>query len=203
MIRLNPRLLLLIGCVLLVLHGAHGWWVQRPLAQPPGVLAADPPRQTPVDEPNDWRREDYLIRPLARYEVEARIVGRENYRFDATADLSPVDLALGWGRLSDSAVLDQLELRQSSRWLTWRYDYPPPVPPDEIQRNLANVHVIPADGRVERTLGRLRPGQVVALSGYLVEVRGAGRGAWVSSLSREDTGKGACEIMWVEDIRVL
>jgi hypothetical protein len=63
--------------------------------------------------------------------------------------------------------------------------------------------VIPADERVERTLGRLRPGQVVALSGYLIEVRGEGRGAWVSSLSREDTGKGACEIMWVEDIRVL
>ncbi len=203
MIRLDPRLLLLIGCGLLVLYGAHGWWVQRPLSQPPGVLVADPPRQAPVDEPSDWQRESYLIRPLARYEVEARIVGRENYRFDATADLSPMDLALGWGRLSDSAVLDRLELRQSSRWLSWRYDYPPPVPPDEIQRSLANVHVIPADERVERILGRLRPGQVVALSGYLVEVRGAGRGAWVSSLSREDTGKGACEIMWVEDIRVL
>lgn len=202
MITVNTRKLFWVGFFLLILYGAYGWWRERPVEQPPGVLVAESPRQTPVANPRPWKRADYTVRPLARYELAARIVGKESYRFDATADISPMDLALGWGRLSDSAVLDRLELRQSSRWLTWRYDRPP-IPPAEIQRSLANVHVIPADTHVTQTLERLRPGQVVELHGYLVEVRGPGGGAWVSSLSREDDGKGACEIMWVERVDLL
>jgi hypothetical protein len=67
----------------------------------------------------------------------------------------------------------------------------------------ANTHVIPADAVVRRELARLRVGQVVHLTGMLVDgVRDDG--AWVhTSLTRTDTGPGACEIMLVEDVEVL
>jgi hypothetical protein len=156
-----------------------------------------------LQQAQPWTHKDYLIKPLAQYQLQARVLGRETYRFDATADLSPLDLALGWGPLSDSAVLEQIEFSQSSRWLSWRFEMPP-VPPAEIARNVANVHVIPANPRIERLLDKVRPGQIAELSGYLVEVRRDGVGSpWASSLSRDDTGKGACEIMWVEHLRLL
>jgi hypothetical protein len=62
------------------------------------------------------------------------------------------------------------------------------------------MHLIPATPAVEKRLKSLRPGQVVALKGYLVEVTGDGGFTWRSSLTREDTGAGACELIWVEEL---
>jgi hypothetical protein len=54
---------------------------------------------------------------------------------------------------------------------------------------------------VEKQLARLRAGQVVTLHGYLVDVAMHG-GVWRTSMTRTDTGAGACEIMWIEAIEV-
>jgi hypothetical protein len=56
---------------------------------------------------------------------------------------------------------------------------------------------------IARELSRLRPGQVVALSGELVDgVRDDGR--WIkTSLVRDDTGAGACEVLLVNDVALL
>jgi len=203
MIRIDPRKLAWVALSLAMIYGALDWWLHRPMHQPPGVLVAESPQQTKLKAPQAWRHKGYSIKPLAQYQLQARVLGRETYHFDATSDLSPLDLALGWGPLSDSAVLDQIEFSQSSRWLSWRSEAWP-LPPDEIGRNVANVHAIPASPYIARQLKKLRPGQITELAGYLVEVRPeSGGSAWASSLSREDSGKGACEIMWVERLRIL
>ena len=45
----------------------------------------------------------------------------------------------------------------------------------------------------------LRQGELVHLEGELVEATGPELGTWRSSLSRTDTGNGACELMLVKD----
>jgi hypothetical protein len=56
---------------------------------------------------------------------------------------------------------------------------------------------------IARQLSRLRPGQVVTLSGELVDaVRDDG--AWIkTSLVRNDTGPGACEVLLVDEVTTL
>jgi hypothetical protein len=78
-----------------------------------------------------------------------------------------------------------------------------PIPRHDIEANSANMHMIPADTIVEDTLKGVRVGQVVRISGYLVEVAGADGWRWRSSLTRDDTGNGACELVWVESVQVL
>ena len=104
--------------------------------------------------------------------------------------------------MSDGAVLGRIDISQSGRFYYWRYDGAPPIPRREIERSSANMHLIPATRAIERRLKHLRPGNVVALKGYLVDVRGEGGFRWTSSLTREDTGNGACELIWVEDLEV-
>jgi hypothetical protein len=60
--------------------------------------------------------------------------------------------------------------------------------------------VIPSDAAVGRQLERLRVGQVVHLTGFLVNaVRDDG--AYINtSLTRSDTGPGACEVLLVEQV---
>ena len=47
-----------------------------------------------------------------------------------------------------------------------------------------------------------RKGQVVALEGYLVKVISKDGWWWKSSLTRNDTGNGACEVIWVEEVEI-
>ena len=141
-----------------------------------------------------------MLTPRARYDINARILGREDYRFDAMSDLVPEDLALGWGPMSDNRVLQSFDISQSARFYSWRPKAALPIPRQEVITNSANTHVIPADPAVASQLTRLRKGQVVHLTGLLVDgVRDDGR--WIrTSLTRSDTGAGACEVMLVEQV---
>jgi hypothetical protein len=48
----------------------------------------------------------------------------------------------------------------------------------------------------------VRVGQVVKIIGKLVEVQASDGWRWRSSLTRKDTGNGACELIYVEAISV-
>ncbi|MBA2432564.1 MAG: hypothetical protein H0V56_10700, partial [Chthoniobacterales bacterium] len=116
---------------------------------------------------------------------------------------SPTDLALGWGSMSDSQVLEQLKISQSSRFYWYRFQLPPPIPQEEIARQSTNVHIIPADRAIARQCRSLRTGELIRLEGQLVEASGPEIGTWRSSLSRNDTGKGACELLLVERVEKI
>ena len=90
---------------------------------------------------------------------------------------------------------------QATRYYFWR-TASFPIPRGEIEASSANMHMIPAGAAVERRLKAVRTGQVVSLSGYLVEVRARDGWGWRSSLTRTDTGNAACELVWVERIEI-
>lgn len=102
--------------------------------------------------------------------------------------------------MSDPAVLDRLDIHQGGRWYFWRYEGAPPLPVDEITRSSANVHLIPADRAVARALRGANAGQRITLRGYLVELRAADGWHWKSSLRRDDSGDGSCELMYVQAV---
>lgn len=173
-----------------------------PIRYGAGAVAAQPPLQSDVDGAPGFDHRGYRVTPLARFDLHGRVLGRENYRFDREADLAPVDLALGWGPMSDEQVLDHIEISQGGRWYHWRASALP-VARHEIQQNSANMHLIPKDEAVADVLDDVRPGHVVRLRGYLVEVRAPDGWRWRSSLSRKDNGARACELVFVERLSIV
>jgi len=148
------------------------------------------------------RHGHWTLTPRASYDVTARILSREDYRFDAMADLVPEDLALGWGPMSDNRILASFDISQGARFYTWRLRGELPIPREDVIEHSANTHVIPSDSVIRRELARLRVGQVVRLTGTLVDgVRDDGASIR-TSLTRTDTGAGACEIMLVEHVEI-
>lgn len=200
----RPRLLLIVATCL-----ALSWWLAHPRVDlpkpavatstcplPPRVGRSEPPLQTSV--PPGLRlptQGTATLTPLAGFSVAARVLGREDYRFGHEANFSPTDLALGWGRMSEDAVLDRLEIRQGGRWYHYRWQPPPPIPPAEIANSSANMHIVPAAPEVREALARVRVGQRIRIDGWLVRIDD-GRWHWVSSLRRDDTGNGACELVY-------
>lgn len=143
------------------------------------------------------------LKPLAVFSIDARVLHRKSYRYDRGASLIPVDLALGWGPMSDQRVLDQLKITQSMRFYWYQYSSQPPIPVDQIVSHSTNLHVIPSTKAIAWRCKSLRSGQLVHLRGDLVEADGPAIGTWRSSLSRTDTGNGACELMWVKEVSIL
>jgi len=194
-----PRWLWLLALLVAL---AWYWHDSRPVTHPPGVLVAEAPLQEPLDAaPAALRKGDFTIKPLAKFALTARVLGRADYRWDALARLVPVDLALGWGRMSDSDVLDKVHVSQSGRFYLWQVRQFP-IPEREIVESSANMHLIAADDGIERAIKRTRVGDVVSFDGYLVEADWPNGARTVSSLTRSDTGAGACEVVWVENFTI-
>jgi hypothetical protein len=144
----------------------------------------------------------YTVTPVARYQIRAKVLSIARYQFGREADLSPVDLALGWGPMSDAATIEKLTFSQSSRWYFYSWANTPPISADLIPKTSANVHMIPANDDVKRNLLDVKKGSVIWLQGYLVNVTHADGWSWRTSLSRDDGGAGSCELMWVTEVQV-
>ena len=179
---------------------AGALYSQRDIPHAAGVLAAADPEQHAFDGAAIQRGE-FTLRPRAGFSATVRILRREDYSLGQFARLVPTDFAVGWGPMSDSAVLRDIEISQSNRFYYWRTNTWP-LSREQIERHSANWHVIPGSETVRSTLEHLRVGSVVELRGQLVDIEGR-EGGMSTSLSRRDTGPGACEILLASSARVL
>jgi hypothetical protein len=154
----------------------------------------------------------YTVRPLYQYRIQGLVVSRHDagvwwdvlHRKDWNDHLNVVDLCLIWG-----ANLRNDAYRAIRFWSevytcnagtdsaqTWaRFD----------ENALSNNHLLASDPRLVRVLRSVRPGDQVALRGYLAEYahdhgRPFRRG---TSTVRTDRGNGACETIWVTQAEVL
>jgi hypothetical protein len=198
---LSGRQLGLAAVLLLVLWGTYSGWHKRPLHVPPGVIAPTPPEQVDLDHGAQLQRGDVTLTTRAHVDLTARVLSRADYSWGAAGKLIPEDLALGWGRMSDSAVLADIAITQSDRFYYWRVQHFP-IPRREIETSSANMHMIPADPVVLHQLRHVRPGELVHIQGFLVDASRPDGWHWNTSLTREDTGAGACELVYVESLDI-
>jgi len=201
----------------LVLLGALLWWVAHmhsaPLAAAAGGAgAADACRVLQVPGPigeavqteqsaPPFRLGDATLTPLAAFSVGARILSREDYSFGRESNYSPTDLALGWGPMSAPGLADALHVSQGGRWYRYSWSGDAPIAPSEIALNSANMHMVPASAPVADAISSLHGGQLVRLDGWLIRIDADDGWHWQSSLSRSDTGSGACELLLVCAVR--
>jgi hypothetical protein len=194
----NP--LLVLGALALV----AGWQYisDRPLDWRPGTLVAEDPKQVDLEGAAPFDFKTVRITPRAGFDAEVRVLSHERYWLGALARVAPLDIAVGWGPMSDSAVLADLSISQSGRFYFWHYEEGPPIPREAIESHSANWHLVPANDRVWRSLRGLRTGSVVRLEGKLIDIETADHATIRTSLRRDDTGAGACEVIYVESVSV-
>jgi hypothetical protein len=195
-----------MGRTLLIIAAVVGmaviWRGDPGVRHEPGVLAPDEPVQTMLTTSDSWQRGAYQIEPLARYDITARVLSTRSYWMGRDSNVSPMDFAVAWGEMSDQALIDQFHFSHGSRHLYYRPRGAMPLPMEEVNSHVANMHLIPASDKVGQQFEEVSAGQVVSMGGYLVQVHGPNGFFWKSSLSRTDTGDGACELMWVEQLSV-
>ncbi|MEO6172082.1 MAG: hypothetical protein ABIP02_03100 [Arenimonas sp.] len=165
---------------------------------------SDQPLQTDVDNRiHPLHIADATFIPLAGYSLQARVLSRENYYVGNEAEFSPVDLALGWGSMAELGMADKLNISQSGRF--YRYSWGnegPPIPQNEIISHSANTHMVPANHSVANALDAISNEDIIELQGWLIRIERNDGWRWQSSLTRDDTGDGACELVYVCSVEI-
>ena len=76
---------------------AYLFWPEKVITFPGGVTAKEQPIQTKLSTNKTWQKGEFNIKALADYQIEARVLSRNDFSIGRESGLSPLDLALGWG----------------------------------------------------------------------------------------------------------
>lgn len=165
------------------------------------LLAA--PVQSSLRQTKLYSKAGHQIEAIANFKIQARVLSAAQYRQGREAQISPVDLALGWGKMASRDLLSKVDVSQADRFASMRYDPTSGIDVTDIVHHSSNMHMIPSSGAVQKTLKAVRKGQVVQIEGYLVNIRHEDGWRWLTSTSRTDMGDGACEIILVTSVKVV
>jgi hypothetical protein len=197
---MNIKFILILG---LIAFGIYFWYDGRPIThEGKGQVAPDQPVQTVTKSKVFGFGDGFTVLPLADFDITARVLSRKRYWFGTEAELAPVDLALGWGPMSDDAVISELKISQRNRWFYWKCRKFP-IPREEIEHNAANMHLVPENDDIESSIKSVKKGDIVQFKGHLVRINRGNDWHWQSSISRTDTGNGACEVVFVKEFEII
>ena len=146
-------------------------------------------------------RRSFRLVPRASYDVAARVASTERYRWGAAGSLIPWDFVLTWGAATREPAWSHVSYVQTGRFYNWS-THDASLDGGYLSSHTANTHLIPAGGRIGFALAHVRRGDVVRLEGDLVDVDGPDGFVWKTSLSRTDTGPGACETLYVRAVTI-
>ncbi len=172
---------------------------------PPGQIAPEEPYQEKIYDSSPVVYGDFIMTPVSRFSFTARVLSTKKYLSGKEAEVSPWDLAVGWGIMSDSSILNGLSgTRHSGRFYYIRWDGSPPAPKKEMMRSITNIHIAFPSKETQDKIKKAKKGQLVVADGYLVNVATVDNNwRWNTSTVRSDIGWGACEIFYIKNIHFL
>ena len=152
------------------------------------------------------------ITKVHTYTIQAKVIDVQQYmEFNYMNKLSPVDFGLAWGFMAEDKNQDKLTFSSNgSRFLRFHYNDDGWLASvgghNAVNQHVSNNHMIPANKKIKNQLISIKKGDFVQFEGFLVNVYSTVENesfTWHSSDSRIDTGDGACEIIYVTDVKWL
>lgn len=177
-------------------------------------LRLEPPLQTPTERApfvTQVRDQAYRIAPRYDYELHGVVVSYSDadaikniWHHASWQDFINVrDLCVVWGENVRSGVYHQMAFRNDS-WTCWAGWAERTVGERFQMSALANNHLLTDDARLMKTLMAVEPGDQIRLRGVLADYANLGNGyARGTSVTREDTGNGACETIYLDEIEII
>ena len=153
----------------------------------------------------EFKNGRFTITPVAAYKLSGMVVGKKSYSDDWDGKISPVDLAVVWGKLVEPEQGRYITFSQSSRWYHYKWKAGSPVDASFVLTHSGNNHIIPDNENIRRATKTIKKKDKVILEGFLVNLKGTYKGRtviWNTSLLRNDTGNGSCELFYVSKVRI-
>lgn len=156
-----------------------------------------------------YKGQTVTVKPLADYTIWGLVVSHNDpkawYRFDITHDkqsLDTRDLCIIWGSNLKQDDYQRISFHSDDWSCNWRYSSDVHTISEE---EISNNHLITDSDAIRDIIKKVHIGDQIVIKGRLVnysEERWDGQFR-STSMTRSDTGNGACEIIFVHDIVVL
>jgi hypothetical protein len=172
------------------------------------------PQQTTTDREDfliEANGHSYTIKPKFDYDLYGMVVSYSNadgftniWHHKRWQDFINVrDICVIWGGNVQSGVYKSMDFKSDS-WTCWAYWPNQEVGAMFTMNALANNHLVTNNDAIKAALMQAEPGDVIHLQGVLAEYvnhsLGYTRG---TSTTREDTGQGACETIYVDSFDIV
>lgn len=147
----------------------------------------------------------YILRYQASYDIKARVVHAKRYNWDNLSNLITHDFGVVWGKISKTDIFNLFTWNQRNRFLIYaiRQDYIQKIGGKKyINSHIANIHLIPKNWIIESKLNKVKSYDIIEIKGYLVDIYYKNHVVY-TSLSRTDTGPGACEVILVNNVKII
>lgn len=153
----------------------------------------------------------YQIKPKYDYELNGVVVSLHNA--DSLRDiwhhsrwkdfLNVRDLCVIWGNNVSSGVYQKVDFSNDS-WTCWAQWYDNETTRQFAMNQISNNHLLVDDEMIKDALMSARIGDQIRLSGHLAAYRNpANNFIRGTSITRNDTGNGACETIYVTDFEII
>ena len=171
----------------------------------------DDPRQRALDKPPltvPYAGVDYRVEPLFTYELYGLVVsyrqhdGEDSMHRWSNDHLNMADVCVVWSDTAFAPTLGELDFwngiftcnvqtRDSVAWANFKMN------------QLSNNHLISADPFIRDRVAEVRIGDQIRVKGTLARYGAAGGGLRGTSTTRDDTGDGACETIFIEEFEIV
>ncbi len=176
---------------------------------------------TPLTIIQEFGGKEVKITQIAEYKIGGRVVEAYDYSSGMAGimkvisgneyynDISVKDVAIAYGPMALEKNHKKVEyVMTGSRRISYAIKdqtlFEDVGDLETVKTYITNNHLIAANEYVERLLKSINKDDYVEISGYLVKAEwkdGIYRYALESSTTREDTGNGACEVIYVENVK--
>lgn len=167
------------------------------------------PRQTATDPTPfafSYRGRPYNVKPLAAYDLAGLVVSHNDIGgladiYHTKDSLDTKDVCVIWGDNVATEDFHRVKFWNGPWTCHWRY-------PDGVRTaasQVSNNHLITQSDSIRQAIARVRVGDQIRVRGRLVAYQDAAHAEFwrTSSLTRGDTGNGACEVVFVENLEIL
>jgi hypothetical protein len=146
----------------------------------------------------------YFAKVQASYTLRGMLVSKHKYPTGPMDEVARYDYAIIWGKVPD--WLQYVKFTQSLRYCLYNYQLSTPVDAAYLSLHMSNNHLVVPNKNIYNALATAHKGDLIEIDGYLVNIlanlKRRGTTNWNTSLTREDTGNGACEVLYVKKLRI-
>lgn len=153
---------------------------------------------------------NYEVSPVAEYEIYGLVVSQYYSRnfFDITHKKDPgniKDVCVVWGENLFNGSYKNMSFKSGEFTCFFKFKNIDVI--DFSPNHLSNNHLIPANEKVEKMIKNAQIGDQIHIKGYLANYEIYSQDNELisrrgTSLSREDDGDGACEVIYVEELEI-
>jgi len=178
--------------------------------QPSSLLE---PEQEKTSEENfifTYDEKEYVAQPLYDYQINGVVVSHsnlssmiDNYRTGKNIDIK--DLCITWGDNLRNTAFRKMKFWNRAWSCLYEFGEYKEYSPNFNENKLSNNHLISDRSYTLKKIKRIKVGDQVSISGYLINYfpKGASEKLNKTSVSRSDSGDSASEIIYVNHLSII